>query len=72
MDHPDVRKMEQNGYVEKPNIFGYDFHGNEVYIGDEIYSYNFEFWLVEKLPKEAQDILEHFGAKKIRATHTEI
>lgn len=67
MEHPDITKVNQMGYVDTERIYGIDFFGSEVYYGDEIYIHDEEFWLVDDLEIGEKALLEHFGAKKIIA-----
>ncbi|MBU5594888.1 hypothetical protein KQI76_06895 [Amphibacillus sp. MSJ-3] len=70
MEHPAVYRTRQTGYPGKePNIYGTDARGNEVYVGDEIYIYDEEFWLADELSQDAIEVLEHFGAKRIKACY---
>ncbi|GAB2553512.1 hypothetical protein [Gracilibacillus alcaliphilus] len=71
MEHPHIKLVNQTGYVEKQNIYGTDFKGNEVYYGDEIYIHEEDFWLADEavLSSEERQLLEHFGAKKIIANN---
>lgn len=68
MEHPAVYRTRLTGYPEKePEVYGTDYRGNEVYVGDEIYIYEDEFWLVDDLSANEMELLEFFGAKKIKA-----
>lgn len=73
MEHPETYRIRKTGYAEKePSIYGQDYKGHEVYVDDEIYVYNEEFWLAEALSSDEKELLEFFGAKKICATNTDL
>ncbi|MGN8647918.1 hypothetical protein ACTNEO_05185 [Gracilibacillus sp. HCP3S3_G5_1] len=67
-EHQAVYRTQQTGYPEKePEVYGSDYKGNEVYVGDEIYIYEEEFWLVDQTSNDEKELLEFFGATKVKA-----
>lgn len=67
MDHPVVAEIERTGYpagYEEREHYGSDVYGNEVYVGDEIFVCNDEFFLIEELISETITALEIAGAER--------
>lgn len=68
IEHPDITRTIRTGYPEpEQKHYGYDFFGNEVFLGDEILVLDDEFFLKEMLSTDAIEILRHFGAIEINA-----
>lgn len=64
MDHPMTMEIERTGYTRefRPNVYGTDALGNEVYVGEEILVLEDEFYLKENLISESIEILNKHGA----------
>lgn len=71
MDHPIIRKMERDGFLEEDEPVGYDYFGRPYYQDDEFYEYDGQRFLVRELSQDAIEIFEHLGAKKVCATNTD-
>lgn len=71
MDHPIIRKMERDGFLEEDELISYDFFGNPIHQGDTFYQLDDEKFLEEELPQEAREVLIWLGAKKVCATNTD-
>lgn len=52
---------------QEKSVYGFDRKGNEVFMGEDIYIHGEEFWLVKDLSQGEIEVLEFFGAKKIKA-----
>ncbi|MFC4387493.1 hypothetical protein ACFOZ1_06660 [Gracilibacillus marinus] len=68
MEHPAVYHTRKFGNpIKESKLYGTDHKGNEVFVDDEIYIYEDEFWLVETLSTDEKELLEFFGATKVIA-----
>ncbi len=68
IEHPDITRTMLTGYPFSPRrrTVRVDGLGNEVYSGDEIIEFMDEFYLVDELSSDAQEIIEsHGGIYKI-------
>lgn len=48
-------------------VYGIDHKGNEVLVGEDVYIHGEDFWLAKDLSAGEIEVLEFFGAKKIKA-----
>ena len=72
MDHPIIRKMERDGYLEEDEPVFYDFFGRPVYLYDNYFELDDGRFLSEELSQDAIEILINFGAiEKVCATNTD-
>lgn len=64
IEHPDITRTMLTGYPysSRRQTIRVDGLGNEVYNGDEIIEFMDEFYLVDELSSDAQEILEQHGA----------
>ena len=68
IQHPAITRTMRTGYPDsEPEIYGTDFYGNEVYVGDTILVLEDEFFLKDELTSDVIELLEHFGALEIEA-----
>ncbi|SFM28664.1 hypothetical protein SAMN04487943_11228 [Gracilibacillus orientalis] len=68
MEFPEVYQTSKtDNTTKKTNIYGTDYKGNEVYAGDEIYIYEEEFWLVNATTDDEKELLQFFGAVRVKA-----
>lgn len=68
LEHPDITKVRDKGYVEQREIYGTDLLGNEVFMDEEIYILgNDEFVGAHNLSEDARQILDYIGAMKLDA-----
>ena len=72
MDHPIIRKMERDGFLEEDKPAFYDFFGRPIYPYDNYFELDDDKFLSEELSRDAIEILIHIGARElVCATNTD-
>ena len=72
IDHPIIRKMERDGFLEEDEPVFYDFFGRPIYPYDNYFELDDDKFLSEELSQDAIEILLNCGAiEKVCATNTD-
>jgi len=72
MDHPIIRKMERDGFLEPDEPVFYDDFGTPIHEGDEYYEFDDHRFLRDGLSGDAIGVLVRIGAiKKVCARDTD-
>lgn len=63
-DHPIIAQLELKGEINPDEYYGVDALDNDVFVDEEIYTCDGEFYLAEALSGDAIRILEQHGGVK--------
>ncbi|ELK47212.1 hypothetical protein [Halobacillus sp. BAB-2008] len=70
LEHPVIESIERTGFpvdLSEADHYGLDALGNEVFVGDDIYVFEEEFFLKETLLQETKETLQILGAEEMKA-----
>ncbi|AJH77682.1 YqaI family protein [Heyndrickxia coagulans] len=53
IEHPDITRVRRFGYLQnnEPELFGYDYFGDEIFYGDDVVEMDGEIVLQDNLQK---------------------